>query len=151
MITREAKSTVQSCYIFNLMVHLLNSCASQLQLIMRQKVMSCSCIWVQGSWSWVPGPGYSFQTMSTESCTCSCSHVVALWSRSRVLGPGLSILGRGAQILVSGSRALGLRGSRDLGPRFWVLIQTMLQLGFGFLWRCFFRKNCFHKSKRLGY
>ena len=142
MITRETKSTVQSCYIFNLMVHLLNSCASQLQLIMRQNVMSCR--------SRVPGPGFRVPGIHFRLCRQKVFHVVALWSRSRVLGPGLSILGRGAQILVSGSRALGLR-SWVVGPGFWVLIQTMPQLGCGFLWRCFFRKNCFHKSKRLGY
>ena len=114
MITREAKSTVQSCYIFNLMVHLLNSCASQLQLIMRQKVMSCSCIWVQGSWSWVPGPGYSFQTMSTESMSCSCTLVQVASPGSWALDfgswgsdPGFWIPSPGFKVLGSGSQVLG--------------------------------------------
>ena len=115
MITRETKSTVQSCYIFNLMVHLLNSCASQLQLIMRQKVMSCSCTWVQGSWSWVPGPGYSFQTMSTESISCSCTLVQVASSGSWALDSGSWGSDLGFWIPSPGFKVLG-PGSRVLGP-----------------------------------
>ena len=116
MITRETKSTLQSCYIFNLMVHLLNSCASQLQLIMRQKVMSCSCIWVQGSWSWVPGPGYSFQTMSTESMSCSCTLVQVASPGSWALDFGSWGSDPGFWIPSPGFKRIPRSGSQVLGP-----------------------------------
>ena len=116
MITRETKSTVQSCYIFNLMVHLLNSCASQLQLIMRQKVMSCSCIWVQGSWSWVFILDYVDRKLHLQLQSCSCTLVQVASPGSWALDFGSWGSDPGFWIPSPGFKRIPRSGSQVLGP-----------------------------------